>query len=49
MEGNLNIENVIIQVRSTLNEQNIKLWLAPYYINGPVDEELEVSVIFPLL
>lgn len=42
----LSIENCLIQVRSCLQEQGIKLWLPPYYLEGiePVDSELEVLI-----
>lgn len=41
----LSIENCLIQVRAQLQTEGIKLWLAPYYLDGigPVDVELEVK------
>lgn len=42
MASGVNIEDVLIQVRSKLQEHNIKLWLPPYYIDDPQDEVLEV-------
>lgn len=44
MASKCNIENVFIQVRAKLQENGVKLWLEPYYIDGigPVDTELEV-------
>lgn len=45
MAGSLSIDNCLIQVRSCLQEEGIKLWLEPYYVQGigPVDLELEVN------
>lgn len=45
MASTCNIENVLIQVRAKLQENGVKLWLEPYYIDGigPVDAELEVK------
>lgn len=45
MASSLSIDNCLIQVRSCLQDQNIKLWLEPYYDQGigPVDSELEVK------
>lgn len=47
MAGSLSIDNCLIQVRSSLQGEGIKLWLEPYYVQGigPVDLELEVSII----
>lgn len=44
MSGDLRVENVLIQVRSKLQEGGIKLWLSPYYEEGigSVDDEIEV-------
>lgn len=44
----LSIENCLIQVRSTLQSEGIKLWLEPYYLQdvGPVDSEIEVRNSF---
>lgn len=44
MANSLSIDNCLIQVRSCLQEEGIKLWLEPYYVQGigPVDAELEV-------
>lgn len=44
MTNSLSIDNCLIQVRSCLQDQGIKLWLEPYYTEGigPVDAELEV-------
>lgn len=46
MSSKYNIENILIQVRVRLQENGVKLWMVPYYIEGigPVDVELEVSV-----
>lgn len=46
MANGLSIDNCLIQVRSRLQEEGIKLWLEPYYVQGigPNDTELEVSV-----
>lgn len=45
MAISLSIDNILIQVRSKLQDEGIKLWLLPYYLEGigPVDTELEVS------
>lgn len=45
MANSLSIDNCLIQVRSCLQEEGIKLWLEPYYVQGigPVDAELEVN------
>lgn len=42
----LSIENCLIQVRARLQEEGVKLWLAPYYVDGigAVDAELEVQI-----
>lgn len=42
----LTIENCLIQVRSSLQAEGIKLWLEPYYLQdiGPVDSEIEVKI-----
>lgn len=44
MTNSLSIDNCLIQVRSCLQDQGIKLWVEPYYQQGigPVDLELEV-------
>lgn len=44
MSGDLRVENVLIQVRSKLQENGIKLWLSPYYEEGigSVDDKIEV-------
>ena len=49
MSTDLRVENILIQVRSKLQEGNIKLWLPPYYIEnvGQSDSDLEVSFNFP--
>lgn len=48
MSGSLQIENILVQVRSRLQDGGVKLWIEPYYVEGigPVDNELEVSVFF---
>lgn len=48
MSGDLRIENILIQVRSKLQENGIKLWLSPYYDEGigSVDDEIEVMILF---
>lgn len=48
MSGSLQIENILVQVRSRLQDGGVKLWIEPYYVEGfgPVDSELEVSVFF---
>lgn len=45
MSGDLRIENVLIQVRTKLQESGVKLWLSPYYEEciGSVDDEIEVG------
>lgn len=45
MASNISIDNCFIQVRSSLQEEGIKLWLEPYYIEGigPIESELEVN------
>lgn len=45
MANSLSIDNCLIQVRARLQDQGIKLWLEPYYIEGigPIDSELEVK------
>lgn len=45
------IEEVLIRLRSKLNEDQIKLWLPPYYLEGAgtSDEEIEVSTNFNTL
>lgn len=47
----LAIENCLIQVRSTLQAEGIKLWLEPFYLQdiGPVDSEIEVRNLFFLI
>jgi hypothetical protein len=40
--SDLNLENILVQLRDVLNSNGIKLWLEPYYVDGPVDSELEV-------
>lgn len=44
MAISLPIENILIQVRAKLQNEQIKLWLEPYYEEGigPIDSELEV-------
>lgn len=44
MANGLSIDNCLIQVRSCLQEEGIKLWLEPYHIEGigTVDSEMEV-------
>lgn len=44
MAISLPIENILIQVRAKLQNEQIKLWLPPYYEEGigPIDSELEV-------
>lgn len=46
MANSLSIDNCLIQVRSRLQEESIKLWLEPYYVQGvgPNDAELEVRI-----
>ncbi|XP_037050774.1 NEDD8 ultimate buster 1-like [Bradysia coprophila] len=43
MSGDLKIENILMQVRSKLQEDGVKLWLSPYYEEsiGPIDEMIE--------
>lgn len=47
MANGLSIDNCLIQVRSRLQDEGIKLWLEPYYIQGigPVDAEMEVILL----
>lgn len=47
MSINLKIENILIQVRSKLSENKIKLWLSPYYSEnggGPCEIALEERI-----
>lgn len=46
MSTNLRIDNVLIQVRSKLQEDGVKLWLSPYYEEGigSNDDEIEVGL-----
>lgn len=46
MSANLRIDNVLIQVRSKLQEDGVKLWLSPYYEEGigSNDDEIEVGL-----
>lgn len=39
------IDNVLIQVRARLKQEQIKLWDIPYYLDdhGPIESEMEVS------
>lgn len=48
MSADLSIGNILLQVKSKLLENGIKLWLAPYYVEGvgACDAELEVCIIF---
>lgn len=48
MAISLPIENILIQVRAKLQNEQIKLWLPPYYEEGigPIDSELEVWHFF---
>lgn len=50
MSSGLHIENILVQVRSRLQDGGVKLWIEPYYVEGigPVDNELEVSVFLIL-
>lgn len=47
MSSDLRVENILIQVRSKLQENGIKLWLEPYYTEGigTIESELEVIQI----
>lgn len=51
MSGELKIENILMQVRSKLQENGVKLWLSPYYEDGigPIDDEIEVHFFSPML
>lgn len=42
------IDNCLIQTRSYLQSQGVKLWLTPYYEEGigPIESELEVVFCF---
>lgn len=42
------IDNILIQVRAKLKDNNIKLWLEPYYFAeiGSNDDEIEVRFFF---
>lgn len=42
--SDLRVENILIQVRHLLQDNNVKLWLAPYYIEetGTCDAEIQV-------
>lgn len=50
MANGLSIDSCLIQVRSRLQEEGIKLWLEPYFIAdiGPNDTELEVFTILTI-
>lgn len=45
MSADLRVENILIQVRSKLQDSGIKLWLQPYYDEGigTIETELEVK------
>lgn len=44
MSHELNLENILIQVRDFLNTNEIKLWQEPFFVNNyPVESEIEVS------
>lgn len=51
MSGELKIENILMQVRSKLQENGVKLWLTPYYEEGigPIDDEIEVRLLMRLM
>lgn len=42
MSEELEIEDALLQIRNKLQADGIKLWLPPYYKDGPCNEELEV-------
>lgn len=44
MSVQLKTEDVLLQIRSKLQSDDIKLWLEPYYFEGigPSDEEIQV-------
>lgn len=44
MSADLRLDNILIQVTSSLRENGIKLWLEPYHSDefGPCHAELEV-------
>lgn len=46
MASQLKTEDVLLQIRSKLQSDDIKLWLEPYYYEGigPSDEELAVRI-----
>lgn len=46
--SHLKAEDILIQIRSKLQNDDIKLWLEPYYVPdiGTVEEELTVRNIF---
>lgn len=48
MSADLRIENILIQVKSQLQSDKIKLWLAPYYEDdggGVCESAIEVSIL----
>lgn len=46
MSSELKTEGIRIQIREKLNEDNVKLWLPPYYSEDGVtcDEEIQVRL-----
>lgn len=42
------IDNILIQVRSLLQQQGIKLWLEPYFYEeiGSIESEIEVCFLY---
>lgn len=48
MGSQLKTEDILMQIRSKLQNDNIKLWLEPYYYEGigSSEEELGVSFLF---
>lgn len=45
MNNHMKIEDVFLQIRSVLQEDNVKLWLPPYYNEsiGACEEEIQVK------
>lgn len=46
MGAHLKTEDILMQIRSKLQDDDIKLWLEPYYFEdiGPSDDEINVSI-----
>ena len=46
MSSDLKAEGILIQIKEKLNEENVKLWLPPYYTEDgeSCDEEMQVRI-----